>query len=732
MICRQNKFTLIFLLLIVFSIFSLWGCGNGSSSSDDPGPDTGALRFSVVFHGAGDHSLRAAVIDCAGYGIATVEADVYDADNAFLVGGGPWNCEAGQGTITSAPTGSDRTVVVLGKNADGHVGFRGQKTGIEIVAGTNNDAGTIDCHAFVTSLQVPADGAVINADTMGLAWNAVAGATQYRILISEDGNFTDPLINDIIITTNYTPLDLSDTKTYYWQVIALDAYDNRGVGSQIRSFTIDAEHVNSTPVAQITSPAQGNSYTVGDTITFTGSGNDNEDGDLSGASLVWHSDVDGQIGTGETLTSGMLSAGTHNIALSAIDSEGATGTDTVTITVNTSPSNTPPPARINSPDDGSTYTVGNAITFAGTGSDDEDGDLSGASLVWRSDVDGQIGTGKTFALDALSAGTHQITLTATDSEDDTGMDTVVITIAASRLPDTGQTLSYTSTFGEDSDYLINPPAYTKLDEFGRDLDADAAPWAMVRDDVTGLIWEVKTNDTGIHDKDTKFTWQACQDSFIAQLNSSQFGEHSDWRLPTIKELATLTHKDKFSPAINKNYFPNTIPDDYEASAYWSSTQSVSSGNAWSVHFDSGVVRLHDQSSQFYVRAVRGEQPIGNLVDNGDGTVTDTITGLMWQQAEAGAMTWAEALAYCESLILAGYGDWRLPNANELHSLINYEINKPSIDRRIFPGALSTTYWTSTTFASSTEMGWDVDFNFGNVDRMYKSLAENVRAVRGWQ
>lgn len=50
-----------------------------------------------------------------------------------------------------------------------------------------------------------------------------------------------------------------------------------------------------------------------------------------------------------------------------------------------------------------------------------------------------------------------------------------------------------------------------------------------------------------------------------------------------------------------------------------------------------------------------------LVDNGDGTVTDTKTGLMWQKADAGTMNWETAIAYCKKLMLAGHSDWRLPS-----------------------------------------------------------------------
>ena len=75
------------------------------------------------------------------------------------------------------------------------------------------------------------------------------------------------------------------------------------------------------------------------------------------------------------------------------------------------------------------------------------------------------------------------------------------------IPDTGQTQSFTDTFGEDSDYLINPPSYTKLDAQGNELPDTGTEWVMVRDNVTGLIWEIKSDDGSLHhDKDNTYTW----------------------------------------------------------------------------------------------------------------------------------------------------------------------------------------------------------------------------------
>ena len=238
------------------------------------------------------------------------------------------------------------------------------------------------------------------------------------------------------------------------------------------------------------------------------------------------------------------------------DGDGTSDTDDDNHVANSSPV-----AQITTPAEGSIYQVGDDIQFTGTGTDSEDGALSGADLVWSSDLSGAIGTGESCSSSDLIQGTHHISLTVTDSGGDTGMDTIAITInpvsveAALTLPDTGQTTSYTDTFGEDADYTINPPAYTKLDDDGNELDADATDWSMVKDEVTGLIWEVKNDDGSIHDKDNTYNWEDAIDVFIAQLNSDNFCGHSDWRLPTIKELLFLANADTFNPAINTAYFP---------------------------------------------------------------------------------------------------------------------------------------------------------------------------------
>ena len=187
-----------------------------------------------------------------------------------------------------------------------------------------------------------------------------------------------------------------------------------------------------------------------------------------------------------------------------------------------------------------------------------------------------------------------------------GSNEVNVVSSVSPVPDTGQTESYTDKFGEDSDYLINLPSYIKLDSDGNDLENSADDWAVVRDNVTGLIWEIKTDDESVHDKDHIYTWQDADSVFINELNTQQFGGCSDWRIPTIKELSYLVNNDTYIPSINSDYF--TITNTGSMMYYWSSTTD---GNytdaAWCVDFRLGYIWNNNKSDSYYVRAVCGGQ-----------------------------------------------------------------------------------------------------------------------------
>jgi hypothetical protein len=140
---------------------------------------------------------------------------------------------------------------------------------------------------------------------------------------------------------------------------------------------------------------------------------------------------------------------------------------------------------------------------------------------------------------------------------------------------------------------------------------------------------------------------------------------------------------------------------------------------------------------------------GNVVDNGDGTVTDNCTSLMWQQDTADTngggvddtdkLSWTAALAYCDGLTFATHSDWRLPNARELESITHYgtvdDLFPRSIDPifGVLPGDPTIRwYWSSTTMAGIPTHAFRVNFGDGGMGLGAKinTTEHHVRACRG--
>ena len=135
--------------------------------------------------------------------------------------------------------------------------------------------------------------------------------------------------------------------------------------------------------------------------------------------------------------------------------------------------------------------------------------------------------------------------------------------------------------------------FTKLDAEGNELSANAPAWSCVRDNNTGLVWEVKTDDGGIHDKDNTYRWggeSALGSGYgtyytdwnvlVNGTNGEALCGLTDWRVPTVKELKGLQSMDRISPSVDTDYFPNTPP-----SFHWTSTPSAySPDRAWYVYF----------------------------------------------------------------------------------------------------------------------------------------------------
>jgi len=131
-----------------------------------------------------------------------------------------------------------------------------------------------------------------------------------------------------------------------------------------------------------------------------------------------------------------------------------------------------------------------------------------------------------------------------------------------------------------------------------------------------------------------------------------------------------------------------------------------------------------------VDVTAGALNLENYTANGDGTVTDNVTGLVWQQAASSTLfTQAGAIAYCAGLSLGGHTDWRAPSYVELVSLVDYGKPSPSINASAFPGELGEPFWSSTPYAVPTGNGWVVTFNAGYVDIYDVTSSHLVRCVR---
>jgi len=279
-----------------------------------------------------------------------------------------------------------------------------------------------------------------------------------------------------------------------------------------------------------------------------------------------------------------------------------------------------------------------------------------------------------------------------------------------KLPDTGQTNSYTNTVGEDNDYLINPPSFIINDS------------VTVTDNNTLLMWQRQ-------DDGNRRTW-ADAEPYCSGLS---LGGQSDWRIPEIHELQTIVDFGN-SVHLDATYFTGTDSTGY----YWSTNYLGSGGNAWFMRVGHGTVGDLGKTNTQFTRCVRGANTTSSFTDNGDSTVTDTRTRLVWQKSTSSSeMTWEEALSSCEGLTLASQSDWRLPNIKELFSIVDTSEYNPAIDETYFPATQSADYWSSTTWRTTTTNAWRVDFNGGvqyprhKTDVHASQTADKyVRCVRG--
>lgn len=398
-----------------------------------------------------------------------------------------------------------------------------------------------------------------------------------------------------------------------------------------------------------------------------------------------------------------------------------------------------------------TVAPGGAVTFTAAASGTEP-----LSYLWQKDtgdISGATDTSYTINPVAESdAGNYRCVVTndfGTTTSDEAVLTVAELPTGAYPIVDTGKVACYGNSaaiacpaegaafHGQDAQYSGNSASYA--------LSGDGL---SVFDNVTGLTWQrsADTERDGDIDADDKLTWPEVQ-VYPATLNAESFGGYDDWRLPTIKELYSLFDSRGTDPSacateaacpglvpfIDADYFDfaygDTAAGERVIDSQWASgtlyVSTVDDELLFGVNFADGRIKGYwwdrgPTMKTFLVMCVRGNTDYGanNFADNGDGTITDRATGLMWMQNDSGSgMFWEDALTYGENLTHAGYDDWRLPNAKDLQSILDYTRSPDTTTSAAIDPLFNVTpitneegqadypyYWASTTHVQYPDHG----------------------------
>lgn len=283
-----------------------------------------------------------------------------------------------------------------------------------------------------------------------------------------------------------------------------------------------------------------------------------------------------------------------------------------------------------------------------------------------------------------------------------------------RLPDTGQNISYTNTFGEDNDYNFNTPLF-RVNGNG-----------TVTDSVTGLMWQ--QTDGG----------EMTIENAIIYCDTLTLAGYSDWRLPNAHEAFSILNHQNTRPAMEDNIFVTT-----SAEYWWTVDRQVNDVSKIWVTNAGGGIGNHPKNEtisaggakQIHVRAVRDTRTptivLNHFTNNGNGTITDNLTNLVWQQtALPDSLTWENALNYADTFSIAGINDWRLPNIKEIQSINDESRINPSVNTTYFQNIGVGRFWSSTTLPNQTSKAWYLDTHFGITTYQTKTSRLNVLLVRG--
>ncbi len=275
-------------------------------------------------------------------------------------------------------------------------------------------------------------------------------------------------------------------------------------------------------------------------------------------------------------------------------------------------------------------------------------------------------------------------------------------------------------YGQDAQFITNEMSYTDNGD------------NTITDNITGLMWQ------------KSFKVMSYKEALKELKTLNKKDKYKDWRLPTIKELYSIIDfngtdvvdlrngGNSATPFINTNYFDfeygsngdRIIDTQLLSSTIYTSKTMQNDETVFGLNVADGRIKgypmkTRNQDKPFTVRFVRGNKDYGinKFVDNKDNTITDKATGLMWSKDDSKeCMTWQSGLDYVQRLNdeqYLGYSDWRLPNAKELHTIVDYTRSPKATSSAAIDPLFNTTritvedgslnyaeYWTSTTHKSA--------------------------------
>lgn len=245
---------------------------------------------------------------------------------------------------------------------------------------------------------------------------------------------------------------------------------------------------------------------------------------------------------------------------------------------------------------------------------------------------------------------------------------------------------------------------------------------VVRDNVTGLMW--------IRDASTTGRTQAASKTYCEGLT---YAGYCDWRLPSRIELASLLDETKWAQGTTTMMDTTAFPGAPATSFWTSSIRADNTGQAWSVEFATSGVIYRADTETWRARCVRGGiTNAGQRYTAGTGgsanTVLDNMTGLRWQQVEAGLADYAGAATTCANATTGNFSDWRVPTLGELYTLVDETRTSPSIDP-LFTNANADYVWTSLSFSTPSVVAFQVRFIYGHTFRTSLTPMNWVRCVR---